>query len=248
MTRAAAGAAAALALWAAGCSEGDSADPPAGAATAPAARAPAALPEEVPGRGSLTAHVRRAKFLWRRPGGGKRLARMTRRTKFDSPRIVSVVGRRGDWLAVLAPELPNGRVGWIDGRRGVSLYRTPWSIEADVSRRQLVVRRDGRVVRRVPIAVGRPGAPTPRGRFAVTDRLTTGNDFGPYGCCVLALTGHQPSVPQGWGGGDRLAIHATPAEQTIGHAASLGCLRARNADMRRLIRVIPLGTPVRIRD
>jgi lipoprotein-anchoring transpeptidase ErfK/SrfK len=84
-------------------------------------------------------------------------------------------------------------------------------------------------------------------RFAVTDRLTTGNPSGPYGCCVLALTGHQPNLPQGWGGGDLLAIHATPAEQTIGQAASLGCLRATNAVMRLLLRAVPLGTRLRIR-
>jgi lipoprotein-anchoring transpeptidase ErfK/SrfK len=102
-------------------------------------------------------------------------------------------------------------------------------------------------VRRVPVAVGRPGTPTPRGRYGVTDKLTTGEDDGPYGCCVLALTGHQPHVPQGWGGGDRLAVHATPAPQTIGQAASLGCLRTTNAVMRRLVRQVPLGTVLTIR-
>ena len=239
-------AALAAALVLAGCGQESAPDPPASAASTPPARR-AGLPEVVPGLGTLTAHVRRDKFLWSRPGGGRRLARMPRRTRFDSPRIVTVVRRRGRWLGVLAPELPNGRVGWVDGRRGVRLYRTDWSLEALLSRRRLVVRRAGQVVERIPIAVGRPSAPTPTGRFAVTDRLRTGSEAGPYGCCVLALTGHQPKIPQGWGGGDLLAIHATPAEQTIGHAASLGCLRARNADMRRLVRQIPLGTRIRIR-
>ena len=240
-------AALAAAIVLAGCGRESAPDPPASAAsTAPARRA--ALPEVVPGLGTLTAHVRRDKFLWSRPGGGRRLARMPRRTRFDSPRIVTVLRRRGRWLGVLAPELPNGRVGWVDGRRGVRLYRTEWSMEVSLSRRRLVVRRAGQVVERIPIAVGRPSTPTPTGRFAITDRLRTGSEAGPYGCCVLALTGHQPNIPQGWGGGDLLAIHATPAEPTIGHAASLGCLRARNSDMRRLVRRVPLGTRVRIRD
>ena len=246
MRRAAVAALSLVALGGSGCGDDGGDGPAATAAPSPATARTAGLPAEVPGRGTLTAHVRRDKVLWSRPGGGRRLARMARRTTFRSPRIVTVVRRRGDWIAVLAPELRNHQVGWVDGRRGVRLYRTSWSLEADLSSRHVTVRRAGGVVRRLPVAIGRPSAPTPTGRFAVTDRLTTGTDFGPYGCCVLPLTGHQPSVPQGWGGGDRLALHATPAVQSIGHAASLGCLRATNEVMRRLVRQIPLGTPMRI--
>ena len=38
------------------------------------------------------------------------------------------------------------------------------------------------------MAIGTPGAPTPTGRFAVTDRLVTNDPAGPYGCCILALS------------------------------------------------------------
>ncbi|MDX6697111.1 MAG: hypothetical protein QOE65_508 [Solirubrobacteraceae bacterium] len=216
--------------------------PPAAAPAAP----PSGLPDRVGGSGTLTAWVTADKVLRARPGG-RTLAQLPRRTHFGSARIVPVVGRRGDWVRVIAPELANGRRGWIDGRAGVALYRTSWSLTASLSRRVLVVRHRGRVVRRVPVAVGRPSAPTPPGRYAVTDKLTTGRDAGPYGCCVLALSGHQPNVPQGWGGGDRLAIHATPAPQTIGQAASLGCLRATNAVMRALVHQVPLGTVLRLK-
>jgi lipoprotein-anchoring transpeptidase ErfK/SrfK len=62
---------------------------------------------------------------------------------------------------------------------------------------------------------------------------------------VLALSGHQPNLPSGWIGGDRMAIHGTPEE--IGIANSAGCLRASDSDMQALFRRIPLGTPVLIR-
>jgi hypothetical protein len=208
---------------------------------------PLGLPAPVPGTGTLTAYVTRAKVLRARPGG-RRLALMKRRTEWRSARVVTVVRRRGNWLGVLAPELRNNRVGWIDGRHDTRLFRTPWSIVVDISRRTVTVRHEDRVVLRTLVAVGRPAAPTPRGRFAVTDKLTTGSDDGPYGCCVFALTGHQPLIPQGWGGGDRIAIHATPSPETIGHAASTGCLRTTNAVMRRLIRRVPLGTRVYVHD
>jgi hypothetical protein len=249
MRTAAARAAAALALpatalVAAGCG-GEAVKAPAATAPLPWIK-PAGAPGGIPGRGTVTAFVKVDKVLRARPGG-RTLARLPRHTGFGSPRIVAVVSRRGRWLGILAPELRNGQIGWIDARRGVQLYRTDWSLEASLSKRLLLVRRGGKVVDRVRVAVGRPSAPTPTGLFAVTDKLTTSGADSPYGCCVLPLTGRQPSLPQGWGGGDRLAIHATPAEQSIGHAASLGCLRATGTVMRRLVREVPLGTRVRIR-
>jgi lipoprotein-anchoring transpeptidase ErfK/SrfK len=115
-----------------------------------------------------------------------------------------------------------------------------------VSRRELLVRRDGRVVERLPVGVGKPSTPTPPGLYAVTDKLLVRQRGSPYGCCILALTGHQPRVPQGWGGGDRLAIHSTTDEASIGLASSNGCLRASGAAMRRLVRAVPLGTRVKV--
>ena len=117
-----------------------------------------------------------------------------------------------------------------------------------LSGRWLELRRNGRRVRRITVAVGRPGSDTPTGRFAVTDKLS-GSSYGPYyGCCILALNGKQPNLPPGWQGGNRLAIHGTDSPGTIGAAASAGCLRAGDADLQVLMRRVPLGTPVFVRD
>ena len=48
--------------------------------------------------------------------------------------MLSVVGRRGPWMAVLVPELRNGRVGWLDARRNTRLFRVPYTLEARLSR------------------------------------------------------------------------------------------------------------------
>jgi lipoprotein-anchoring transpeptidase ErfK/SrfK len=111
----------------------------------------------------------------------------------------------------------------------------------------VTVTKSGRVVRRFSVAVGRPGTPTPPGRYAVTDKLELMSRSAAYGCCALALSGHQPRVAQGWAGGDRLAIHGTSEPQTIGRAASLGCLRARDGDARWVVQHVFLGTIVEIR-
>ena len=190
----------------------------------------------------LTARLTRPATVRDRPGG-RVLVRLSTRTRFQSPQVLGVVARRSSWLRVISSELPGDRRGWV--RAGhVRLGATDWSLHVDRSARRLVLRHAGRRVRTLPVAVGRPGTPTPLGRYATTDELLTQRPASPYGCCIIALSGHQTRLVPGWPGGDRLAIHATPQVETIGRAASLGCMRAHAADVRMLMRRVPLGTPV----
>jgi lipoprotein-anchoring transpeptidase ErfK/SrfK len=205
--------------------------------------APAPSPAQL-GPGPFGARLLRPVVLRDRPRG-RMLRSLGRRTEFGSERVLAVVGSRPGWLAVLTPHMPNSRAGWIPAD-GAQLLFEPYTLRIDLSARSLVVRHRGRVARRITVAVGRPGASTPTGRFAVTDTLVTRRRGSPYGCCALALTGRQPNLVQGWSGGDRLAIHGTPAEHTVGTRATAGCLRARKADMRWLVARVPLGAPVRI--
>src|SRR4051794_13170456 len=200
-------------------------------------------------RGILRIAVVEGSLPLRARPNGRVLARAGASTEFGGRRVLSVAARRGPWLGVVATELPNGRLAWVNRRNpAVHLRRTAYSLHADLSGRWLELREHGRRLRRITVAVGRPGSETPTGRFAVTDKLN-GGGFGPYyGCCVLALNGHQPKLPAGWSGGDRIAIHGTDSPGTIGAAASAGCLRAADADLRVLMRRVPLGTPVFIRN
>jgi L,D-transpeptidase-like protein len=183
-----------------------------------------------------------------RPNGPV-LARAGSRTEFGGTRVLSVAARRGPWLGVVATELPNGQLAWVSRKNSaVQVRRTAYSLHADLSGRWLELRKHGRRIGRIAVAVGRPGSETPTGRFSVTDKLN-GRSFGAYyGCCVLALNGHQPKLPAGWSGGDRLAIHGTDSPGTIGTPASAGCLRAGDADLQVLMRRVPVGTPVFIRN
>src|SRR4051812_5076984 len=180
---------------------------------------------------------------------GRILARAGAKTEFGERRVLSVAATRGPWLGVVATELPNGQLAWVNRKNSaLQVRRTAYSLHADLSGRWLELRRHGRRIRRIAVAVGRPGSETPTGRFSVTDKLN-GRSFGAYyGCCVLALSGHQPKLPAGWSGGDRLAIHGTDSPGTIGTPASAGCLRAGDADLEVLMRRVPVGTPVFIRN
>ena len=177
-----------------------------------------------------------------RPGGPAQ-GSLPATTEFGSRQVLSVAARRGAWLGVVTSARPNGRLAWVR-RSGLKLKRTRWALRADLSERTLTLMRGGRALRRISVAVGRPGSETPTGRFAVTDKLA-GTSYGPYyGCCILALSGQQPNPPPGWTGGNRIAIHGTDSPATIGSAASAGCLRAGDADLRALMERVPVGTPV----
>ena len=197
--------------------------------------------------GFQVARLRGAVTLRTRPGG-RVLARVGAQTEFGSPRVLGVAARRGRWLGVVTTARSNNRLAWVDRRdRALRVGRVRYAVHADLSSRTVELRRGGRVLRRVQATIGRPQSPTPTGRFAVTDKLS-GPRFSPYyGCCILALSGYQPKPPAGWRGGNRMALHGTSAPAMIGKAASAGCLRASDHDLRPLMARVPLGTPVFIR-
>jgi lipoprotein-anchoring transpeptidase ErfK/SrfK len=213
--------------------------------------APGARPEAPPRpKGHLTIRIRpgHAVALRSKPRGPV-VARIGATTQFGSPSTLAVAEQRGAWLGVTSTDLPNGRLGWLKARSGsFERSRTPLTIRVDLSRRRLSLTSRGRVLRRATVGIGRPGSATPTGRFAITDKLN-GTSYGPYyGCCILALSGHQTNTPAGWRGGDRLAIHGTDNPSSIGVPSSAGCLHAGRRDLEALMRRVPLGTPVLIHD
>ena len=108
-----------------------------------------------------TAYVRRPTVLYRKPGGARRV-KVSPRTEWGSPRVLGVVRERGDWLGVQAPQLDNGEIGWVR-RAGVRLDCARWSLHADLSKRRLLVRRDGETVRKMTRGGGPLGQPHPAG-------------------------------------------------------------------------------------
>ncbi len=195
--------------------------------------------------GTLAARVLRRTQLRASPGG--RVVRaIGTTTDYESARVLAVVQRRGEWLGVLSDHVPNSRTAWIPAD-SAELVQMAYRLDVDLSARRVLVRREGRVVFRFKIAVGRANTATPTGRFAVTDALRIGAGSNVYGCCALALTASQPNLPQGWGGGDRIALHGTSATGSIGSAASYGCMRASDISMRWLMKHIGPGVQVRVR-
>ncbi|WP_445149282.1 L,D-transpeptidase [Baekduia sp. Peel2402] len=203
--------------------------------------APAAKPKL---SGPLAFHVRHRTQLRVKPGG-KMVATIKTKTEFKSPTILAVAARKPGWVLVRTT-LAKHHVGWLPVASG-ALFEQPRTIVIDLSAKTLTVFHRGKLTDRYRVAIGTSATPTPTGKYAVTDRLKTGDENSDYGCCILALNGHQEKIAQGWGGGDRIAIHATPHTWTIGKAVSHGCVRATNKALHQLMRKVRIGTPVRIK-
>lgn len=136
----------------------------------------------------------------------------------------------------------------------------------DRRRRQLVVLEAGLPLRRFPVAVGKPGWETPVGDFRVIEmirdpvwehpvngqRIPPGT-ANPLGSRWIGFHRSCKGVrgPQGDGwmevrGCVVAGFHGTPNRASIGRAASHGCVRLYDEDVRALFDLVQLGTPVRV--
>ncbi len=208
-----------------------------------------ATAEDQLGSGHVALKVTDRQLLRTRPDPeGQLVARVGRKTPYGGQVILPILKARGDWVAVVSPYRKNNRVAWTKVQPDAKYVAVEYSVAIRVKDRSIIVRKNGKVIRRMKAAVGQVTHPTPPGRYAVTDGLIFKQKVrGPYGCCALVLSARQTKLPSGWTGGDRIAIHGTPNKQSIGLASSLGCLRVGDEASRWLVRKVPPGTTVFVR-
>jgi L,D-transpeptidase catalytic domain len=183
------------------------------------------------------------------PTGRAREVALLRQFRRDfRPTIVLAIARRTVagrvWYRIRVPGRPNGRTGWVDAER-LQWLRDVCNValDLDLSERRLRVQRDGHTIRSFPVAVGKPGAPTPRGRFYLAAAWRPAEPI--YGRWAIE-TSAGASITD-WPGGGVIGIHGTNQPWLIGRAVSHGCIRMRNADILRLRRWAKPGTRLRIR-
>lgn len=178
------------------------------------------------------------------------VARLSAFTSDDTVNLVLLLGRSTDakgrtWYRVRLPILPNGSTGWVP-YAAVTTTR-PVTTYLVISRKlfSATLYRDGRPVFRTRVGVGRPYWPTPAGDFYVREVLTRYHDpfYGP----VSFGTSARSAVLTDWPGGGVIGIHGTSVPQLLPGRVSHGCVRMKNGPIRRLLRLMPLGTPVAIR-
>jgi hypothetical protein len=112
-------------------------------------------------------------------------------------------GRR--WIKVQLPDRPNHRTGWMRADYA-RLTRLHWRITINLRSRRARAYHDGHLVRTWRVVVGKSSTRTPRGRFAVYERVRqpAGSELGPY---ALHLTAHSNALSNYGGGPGRIALH-----------------------------------------
>lgn len=111
---------------------------------------------------------------------------------------------------------------------------------------KLALVEDGRVLRVYAVAVGAQVSPSPTGEFKVVSRLSNPTYFHPG---IVIPPGKNNPLGTRWIGLDRrgYGIHGTNQPQSIGKAASHGCIRMAKADLEQLFDEVQLGDVVEIR-
>lgn len=88
----------------------------------------------------------------------------------------------------------------------------------------------GRLIRKYPVAVGKPETPTPLGTFRILEKVM--NPGGVLGTRWMAFTYEMHG------------IHGTNHPELIGQAVSHGCVRMYNENVEELYGMVDIGTPV----
>jgi hypothetical protein len=199
---------------------------------------------------SYAGRLRTPTEVFRRPGAGPFL-RLGVGDAYGFPTTVPIVAERlsrncrPTWFRVRVAAYPNGTLAWI--RAGtMATSRLRKRIVVDVSSRRLFLYTRGRLAFSTPAAVGKPGTPTPLGRFYLTQRFVVTSPHGPYGSRALGLSAFS-NVLRSWRDGGPVGIHGTNEPFSIGKPVSHGCIRLPERAMVRLFRQVPLATPVIVR-
>ena len=112
--------------------------------------------------------------------------------------------------------------------------------------RKLALFENGRVVRLYRVAVGKTSTPSPAGEFKIVNRVTNPTYYH-KGQVIGAGKGNP--VGTRWMGlsAKGYGIHGTNQPNSIGKAASTGCIRMGKQDLEELFAIVDVGDTVQIR-
>jgi L,D-transpeptidase catalytic domain len=223
--------------------------PPAGArhVTRPQrARRPRTLPWRPDGTSHVVFVRTKQVAVYRSPHAKRALLLLKKRDKYGTQRAFLVRGTRGTWVHVYLPTRPNGSLGWVR-TRAVKMYDNHYRLVIRLRAHRLQLWKRRHLLATYRVATGTASTPTPRGLYYIVELLQPDNPGGSYGPFSFGLSAHSKVLKTFAGGDGRVGLHGTNEPDLIGSSVSHGCIRLRNAAVRRLARILPLGTPVYVR-
>jgi hypothetical protein len=196
---------------------------------------------------SQVVHVRaRRVAVYTSPIARRPMLRLGRRDSRGTQRAFLVRSTWRNWVRVFLPTRPNGSLGWVK-RDAVKVFRNRYRVVVSLRRHKLELWKERKVVASYPVAVGTQSTPTPRGTFYVVELLKPSSPHGSYGPYSFGLSAHSNVLKRFAGGDGRVGLHGTNQPGLIGSDVSHGCIRLKNVPIRRLAKILPLGTPVVVR-
>ena len=117
-----------------------------------------------------------------------------------------------------------------------------------LGQRRVYLYQGEQVIASYPVAVGKAGWETPTGNFKVMQKIENPVWQDPWTGEVRS-PGPNTALGLRWigfwtDGKDAIGFHGTPTVNSIGQAASHGCVRMRNEDVVALFEQVDVGTPV----
>ncbi|GEM_PF-3528503 len=150
-------------------------------------------------------------------------------------------------------ELTNGQLGRLVAvvmmaaaqARAAENAAAPRRIVVSIADRKLALIEGERVVKIYDVAVGKAATPSPRGAFEIVHRIPNPTWYGPD---KVVAPGKSNPLGTRWIGlsAKGYGIHGTNRPDSIGKAASHGCIRMRNKDVEELFELVQVGAAVEL--
>jgi L,D-transpeptidase catalytic domain len=194
--------------------------------------------------------VRRTPIRWMPSPGARKIVPTHYLTEDGFPEVYVALRSWRDsqwhtWLEVRIPMRPNGRTGWARRSSLGPFYRVRTLLVVDRPKLRATLYKRGRQIWSAPVGIGKPTTPTPAGHFWIREKFKAFVASGLYGPVAFGTSDY--SVLSDWPGGGIIGIHGTNEPFLIPGRPSHGCIRVRNSAVRRLWRLMPIGTPLLIR-
>ncbi|MGI8773484.1 MAG: L,D-transpeptidase [Actinomycetota bacterium] len=148
------------------------------------------------------------------------------------------------WVKALLPLRPNGTAGYLQVS-DLDVFSTRYRIEIDRANFSLSLFEAEREIMSVPVGIGTGETPTPVGSFYLASLLKPPDPDTIYGTYAYGLSGYSETLLD-WEDGGIIGLHGTNRPESIGRAASHGCIRMSNEAIEKLVPLLPLGTPIDI--
>jgi lipoprotein-anchoring transpeptidase ErfK/SrfK len=205
-----------------------------------------------PGKETFYAFVDKAVAAHSQPKGSARtVGRLKTRTPDATDELVLVLASTTDkldrtWYRVRLPIRPNGTKGWVPADALSELQPLDTWLKISTSAFTATLIKGGKKVFSARVGVGQPQWATPKGQFYVRSKLTGYGSAGSFYGPVAFGTSATSDTLTDWPGGGYVGVHGTNEPGLIPGRISHGCVRLKNADIVRLSKLMPVGTPVTI--